>query len=111
MSSTKDFNRYWSPEVTKLVQELKEARERLGTVVNDFQFRVSFGCLSRGLSLVVSDALMSALAGTIGLILEVRTDSLSTLLIAGLRRIRQGLLSLARRHQNLCRTRLSPLPL
>lgn len=41
MSNTKDFNRYYSPEVAKLVQNLKEARERKTTVVNDFQFKVS----------------------------------------------------------------------
>lgn len=41
MSSTKDFDRYWTPKIERLVQELKEARERRTTVVNDFQFRVS----------------------------------------------------------------------
>lgn len=41
MSSTKAYNRYWSPEVTRLVSELKEARERKTAVVNDFQYKVS----------------------------------------------------------------------
>ncbi|SCV67515.1 BQ2448_5126 [Microbotryum intermedium] len=50
MSSTKiltclcrlsqDVNRYWSPEVTRLVTKLKEARERKQAVVNDFHLRV-----------------------------------------------------------------------
>ncbi|SDA02255.1 BZ3501_MvSof-1269-A2-R1_C50g00263 [Microbotryum saponariae] len=40
MSSTKDVNRYWSPEVTRLVTKLKEARERKQTVVNEFHLRV-----------------------------------------------------------------------
>ncbi|ORY88074.1 muts domain V-domain-containing protein [Leucosporidium creatinivorum] len=40
MSSTKAFNRYWSPEVTRLVSDLKEARERKTAVVNDFQYKV-----------------------------------------------------------------------
>lgn len=37
---SQDFNRYWSPEVTRLVQELKEARERKMTVVSEFEYRV-----------------------------------------------------------------------
>lgn len=40
MSNTKDFNRYYSPDITRLVQELKEARERKTAVVNDFQYKV-----------------------------------------------------------------------
>ncbi|KDE02450.1 hypothetical protein MVLG_07000 [Microbotryum lychnidis-dioicae p1A1 Lamole] len=40
MSSTKDVDRYWSPEVTRLVTKLKEARERKQTVVNEFLLRV-----------------------------------------------------------------------
>ena len=40
MSKTKDFKRYYSPESTRLVQQLKEARERKVAVVNDFQFKV-----------------------------------------------------------------------
>lgn len=40
MSTTKDLDRYYSPAVAKLVQELKEARERQTTVVNDFALEV-----------------------------------------------------------------------
>ncbi|KAI5476724.1 hypothetical protein MNV49_007314 [Pseudohyphozyma bogoriensis] len=40
MSNTKDYNRYYSPESARLVQDLKEARERKTAVVNDFQFKV-----------------------------------------------------------------------
>lgn len=40
MSSTKAVNRYWSPEVSRLVSDLKEARERKTAVVNDFQYKV-----------------------------------------------------------------------
>jgi DNA mismatch repair protein MSH6 len=41
MTSTKDFDRYYTPQIEKLVQELKEARERRTKVVNDFQYRVN----------------------------------------------------------------------
>lgn len=40
MSSTQAFDRYYSPEVEKLVKQLKEARERKQTVVSQFQFTV-----------------------------------------------------------------------
>lgn len=40
MSSTQQFDRYYSPEVEKLVKQLKEARERKQTVVTEFQFDV-----------------------------------------------------------------------
>lgn len=40
MSSTQQFDRYYSPEVEKLVKQLKEARERKQTVVTDFQYTV-----------------------------------------------------------------------
>ncbi|KAK4049028.1 DNA mismatch repair protein msh6 [Microbotryomycetes sp. JL201] len=40
MSSTKAFNRYYSPAVESLVKKLKEARERKQIVVSDFQFKV-----------------------------------------------------------------------
>lgn len=33
-------NRYWSPEVSRLVVKLKEARERKTAVVNEFEFTV-----------------------------------------------------------------------
>lgn len=39
-SKTKEYQRFYSPEVTKLVQALKEARERKTAVVNNFAFRV-----------------------------------------------------------------------
>ncbi|KAM0787401.1 hypothetical protein ACM66B_003486 [Microbotryomycetes sp. NB124-2] len=40
MSSTKAFNRYYSPAVESLVKKLKEARERKQIVVSEFQFKV-----------------------------------------------------------------------
>ncbi|GAA6018493.1 hypothetical protein JCM11491_006423 [Sporobolomyces phaffii] len=40
MTSTQKVNRYYSPEVSRLVTSLKEARERKGMVVNDFQFKL-----------------------------------------------------------------------
>ena len=40
MSNTKDLDRYWSPAVATLVQQLKEARERRTAVVNDFALEV-----------------------------------------------------------------------
>ncbi|KAK4705468.1 DNA mismatch repair protein MSH6, partial [Phenoliferia sp. Uapishka_3] len=40
MSGTKDFHRYYNSDIIRLVQDLKEARERKLTVVNDFQFKV-----------------------------------------------------------------------
>ncbi|KAM0755699.1 DNA mismatch repair protein Msh6 [Meredithblackwellia eburnea MCA 4105] len=40
MSNTKEFNRYYSPELEQRIQELKEARERKQAVLNDFQFTV-----------------------------------------------------------------------
>jgi DNA mismatch repair protein MSH6 len=40
MSSTQQFDRYYSPEVEKLVKQLKEARERKQTVVTEFQYTV-----------------------------------------------------------------------
>lgn len=40
MSSTQQFDRYYSPEVEKLVKQLKEARERKQAVVSEFQFTV-----------------------------------------------------------------------
>lgn len=40
MSSTKEFNRYWSPEVEELVKQIKEARERKNTAITEFQFTV-----------------------------------------------------------------------
>lgn len=40
MSSTKDFDRYYSPEGITMVAELKEARERLKGVLNGFLARV-----------------------------------------------------------------------
>lgn len=45
MSSTKDFDRYWSPDVEKLVNQLKEARERKTAVVNNFVNEVSTSSL------------------------------------------------------------------
>ncbi|GAA5943171.1 uncharacterized protein JCM15063_005224 [Sporobolomyces koalae] len=40
MTSTQKVNRYYSPEVSRLVASLKEARERKGMIVNDFQFKL-----------------------------------------------------------------------
>ncbi|GAA5958465.1 hypothetical protein JCM21900_001479 [Sporobolomyces salmonicolor] len=40
MTSTQKVNRYYSPEVAKLVSQLKEARERKGMFVNSFQFKL-----------------------------------------------------------------------
>lgn len=40
MSATTQVKRYWSPEVERLVRELKEARERKQTVVNEFHHTV-----------------------------------------------------------------------
>lgn len=53
MSNTKDFDRYYSPAIETLVQELKEARERRTAVVNEFQFRVRLQSI---LSLAQTDA-------------------------------------------------------
>ena len=43
MSSTQQFDRYYSPEVEKLVKQLKEARERKQTVVTEFEYEVYAG--------------------------------------------------------------------
>ncbi|GAA6023217.1 hypothetical protein JCM10207_004484 [Rhodosporidiobolus poonsookiae] len=40
MSGTKQVNRYYTPETTKLIADLKEARERKQMVVNDFQYKL-----------------------------------------------------------------------
>lgn len=40
ISSTQKVKRYYTPVTTKLISELKEARERKQMVVNDFQFKV-----------------------------------------------------------------------
>jgi DNA mismatch repair protein MSH6 len=40
MSSTQAFDRYYSPEVERLVKQLKEARERKHTAVTEFQYTV-----------------------------------------------------------------------
>ncbi|GAA5847718.1 hypothetical protein JCM3766R1_000742 [Sporobolomyces carnicolor] len=40
MTSTQKVNRYYSPEVSRLVSSLKEARERKTMVVNNFQFKL-----------------------------------------------------------------------
>lgn len=41
MSGTQKVHRYYSPEIARLVAHLKEARERMQMVVNEFQFKVS----------------------------------------------------------------------
>ncbi|GAA5834415.1 hypothetical protein JCM5353_008937 [Sporobolomyces roseus] len=40
MTSTQKVNRYYSPEVSRLVSSLKEARERKGMVLNNFQYKL-----------------------------------------------------------------------
>ncbi|GEM07599.1 DNA mismatch repair protein MSH6 [Rhodotorula toruloides] len=40
MSGTQKVHRYYSPEIAKLVAQLKEARERMQMVVNDFQYKL-----------------------------------------------------------------------
>ncbi|GAA6027763.1 hypothetical protein JCM8097_008022 [Rhodosporidiobolus ruineniae] len=40
ISGTKALNRYYTPETTKLVSKLKEARERKQMVVNEFMYKV-----------------------------------------------------------------------
>ncbi|BGP39629.1 DNA mismatch repair protein msh6 [Rhodotorula kratochvilovae] len=40
ISGTVKFNRYYTPETTRLIADLKEARERKQMVVNDFQFKL-----------------------------------------------------------------------
>ncbi|GAA6001069.1 mismatch repair ATPase MSH6 [Rhodotorula paludigena] len=40
ISSTQKVKRYYTPVTTKLISELKEARERKQMVVNDFQFKL-----------------------------------------------------------------------
>ncbi|KAJ8294900.1 DNA mismatch repair protein msh6 [Rhodotorula toruloides] len=40
MSGTQKVHRYYSPEIARLVAQLKEARERMQMVVNDFQFKL-----------------------------------------------------------------------
>lgn len=102
MSSTKAFNRYWSPEVTRLVSDLKEARERKTAVVNDFQYKVRIDPL----------VLASALPSPSSTKLTCFPPSLSLLpstfsrKSTGLRRVRQGLQHLARRRQGRSGARL-----
>lgn len=43
MSATKEFRRYYSPEVEKLVRQLKEAREEKTAAMQSFRGRVSLG--------------------------------------------------------------------
>ncbi|TNY21923.1 muts domain V-domain-containing protein [Rhodotorula diobovata] len=40
ISGTQKVNRYYTPETTRLISDLKEARERKQMVVNDFQFKL-----------------------------------------------------------------------
>ncbi|GAA5968892.1 hypothetical protein JCM11641_000769 [Rhodosporidiobolus odoratus] len=40
MSKTQKVNRYYTPETTRLIADLKEARERKQMVVNEFQFKL-----------------------------------------------------------------------
>jgi len=40
ISGTQKLNRYYTPDTTRLISDLKEARERKQMVVNDFQFKV-----------------------------------------------------------------------
>lgn len=47
ISGTQKVNRYYTPETTRLISDLKEARERKQMVVNDFQFKASSSRMSR----------------------------------------------------------------
>lgn len=40
MSGTQKLSRYYTPETTRLIADLKEARERKQMVINDFQYKV-----------------------------------------------------------------------
>ncbi|GAA5837892.1 hypothetical protein JCM9279_004059 [Rhodotorula babjevae] len=40
ISGTQKLNRYYTPDTTRLISDLKEARERKQMVVNDFQFKL-----------------------------------------------------------------------
>lgn len=48
ISGTQKLNRYYTPDTTRLISDLKEARERKQMVVNDFQFKVRPVVLSLG---------------------------------------------------------------
>ncbi|GAA5834783.1 hypothetical protein JCM11251_003661 [Rhodosporidiobolus azoricus] len=49
MSGTQKVHRYYTPETTRLIADLKEARERKQMVVNDFQFKL-YGEFHKGYS-------------------------------------------------------------
>lgn len=40
MSGTQKVSRYYTPETTRLIADLKEARERQQMAINDFQYKV-----------------------------------------------------------------------
>lgn len=40
MSGTQKLSRYYTPETTRMIADLKEARERKQMVINDFQYKV-----------------------------------------------------------------------
>jgi hypothetical protein len=88
MSGTQKVNRYYTPETTGLISDLKEARERKQMVVNEFQFRVRFPSFFLASSL------------------STLTESL--LLLTALRRVRQALCNLDGPHQGRLPARLPP---
>ncbi|GAA5901645.1 hypothetical protein JCM6882_006031 [Rhodosporidiobolus microsporus] len=49
ISGTQKVSRYYTPETTRLIADLKEARERKQMVVNDFQFKL-YGEFDKGYS-------------------------------------------------------------
>lgn len=40
MSGTQKVGRYYTPKTTRLIAQLKEARERKQMAINDFQYKV-----------------------------------------------------------------------
>jgi hypothetical protein len=85
MSGTQKLSRYYTPETTRMIADLKEARERKQMVINDFQYKV------RPPSSFVSGEFCAEAAGS----------------LAALRRIRQALLDVDGRHQGRRSARLS----
>lgn len=54
MSGTQKLSRYYTPETTRMIADLKEARERKQMVINDFQYKVRPSSPSSAENLVLS---------------------------------------------------------
>lgn len=91
MSGTVKVNRYYTPETTGLISDLKEARERKQMVVNEFQYRVRFFPLPPPFSLPLT--------------LPLAADASTA---AALRRVRQALLDVDGDPQGRLSARLPP---